>query len=106
MFSIEPCVLLQALFYLVGFLCYAHLGVGRAAATAAAPPASLTARTLAGVALALVCALAAMLCKETGVTLPLLCVAWDALVRHGSFRTRALSEHEHARCMRGAWTPP
>jgi hypothetical protein len=86
--------LLMALFYQVGFLCYAHLGVvGRAAAAAAAPPAALSAQTLCGVGLALACALAAMLCKETGVTLPLLCVVWDALVPMG------LQPHRLARAL-------
>jgi hypothetical protein len=76
---------LMALFYLVGFLAYARLAIGRdAVVVPAAAPTALTARCVAGIGLTLLCTLGAMLCKETGVTLPVLCAAWDLLVVVGA----------------------
>uniref|UniRef100_A0A7S4BM56 DUF1736 domain-containing protein n=1 Tax=Chrysotila carterae TaxID=13221 RepID=A0A7S4BM56_CHRCT len=67
----------MAFFYMLGFIAYAHLLLGRGPL---APPTSLTPRAALGVVIMLFCSLCAMLCKETGVTLPLFCIVWDALV--------------------------
>ncbi|KAJ1619797.1 hypothetical protein T492DRAFT_1082900 [Pavlovales sp. CCMP2436] len=84
---------MMALFYLLGFLAYAHLVVGgpAAAGSPALAPTRVGAGTLQGLALVLVCTLAAMLCKETGVTLPVLCVGWDVLVVVGAKPVELLS---------------
>lgn len=76
---------MMALFYLLGFLAYAHLAVGPAGAELQSlAPAHLSTRTMVGIGLTLLCTLCSMLCKETGVTLPLLCGAWDVLVVVGA----------------------
>ena len=57
--------LMMSALYLLGFLCYTwRVRHGSSSA----------------VALALIFALGATLCKETGITLPLLCALWDLLV--------------------------
>ena len=58
--------LLMSLFYLSGFLSYCTC--------------SSRGRPAAAVALALLFALCATLCKETGITLPALCALWELLV--------------------------
>lgn len=72
---------MMALFYLLGFLLYAHVGVGpepcQLHTRAHLPLSPRSALAIAGVHCLTLCAL---LCKETGVTLPVLCAAWDALV--------------------------
>ena len=57
--------LLSACFFLAGFVAYARYVV--------------THRDALGIAIALACTVAATLSKEHGVTLPVVCVAWDAL---------------------------
>ena len=67
--------LLMSLGYLGGFLTYTcAIGCGSCGTSS-----DLT-RQLAGLLLALSSTLVSTLCKETGVTLPLLCVAWDITV--------------------------
>ena len=72
--------LLMALFFLLGFLGYASVAVGREACVRGAAPTRVGARGVAGCAVALACTLLATLSKETGVTLPLLCVGWEGLI--------------------------
>ena len=69
--------LMMALFFVCGFLAYAHGAVGCSAATGGGG--GFGARTVCGIGLVLACTLGSMLCKETGATLPLLCVAWDCV---------------------------
>ncbi len=75
----------MALFYLGGFLIYVHVATRASAALRRGAARSGSAgvgmaRGACGVAGALTCTACAMLCKETGVTLPLLCISWEALV--------------------------
>ena len=76
----------MALFYLGGFLIYVHVATCASAGPrhGAARGASVgMARSACGVTGALACTACAMLCKETGVTLPLLCIIWEASVPLG-----------------------
>ena len=71
---------MMALLYMTGFLCFARLvsTIDKEQGWAAS-----ALRQTAGVGAALLFTLGATLCKETGVTLPALCVAWDVIVRCG-----------------------
>ena len=68
--------LMMSLFYLFGFVAYARFACG---ATVGGPSAPSGARQLLGIGLTLAFTLSATLCKETGVTLPILCAGWDVL---------------------------
>ena len=70
---------LMSLLYLSGFVLYTRLAHTTGRADGELLPASRC-RQLAAIGVALLFTLGATLCKETGITLPLLCAAWDVLV--------------------------
>ena len=69
---------LMSLFYFLGFCIYAKLGSGLSLLSCGAEVSVF--KSLLGVGLMLASTLASMLCKEHGVTLPIMCVLWDAYV--------------------------
>jgi len=84
---------LCAFFYLLGFLSYVRVGFGARLPsmmtifqreTVAIPLLSSTLSTvrysILGSVITLALSMASMLCKEHGITLPVLCIAWDAFV--------------------------
>lgn len=72
---------LCALFYLLGFWVYARLGVGLSlGSTSLAGNHQSALMSVVGVVAMMICSLASMLCKEHGVTLPIMCIVWDAYI--------------------------
>jgi len=72
---------LCALFYLLGFWVYAKLAVGASLGSKSLLVNHQSALvSVVGVLVMMVCTLASMLCKEHGVTLPIICVVWDSYI--------------------------
>jgi F0F1-type ATP synthase assembly protein I len=71
---------LCALFYFIAFLIYARIAVGLSLVLPVRVRSSSLLGSIIGVFLMLVFTLAAMLCKEHGVTLPLMAIIWDAYI--------------------------
>ena len=77
---------LCALFYFIAFLVYARVGVGMPCFRGVfstdedVNPSISIVGSFIGVLFMLIITLASMLCKEYGVTLPLMCIVWDAFI--------------------------
>jgi len=82
-----------AIFYLLGFCAYARLGVGLSLNSSYSSPVGAGGKqrmlvfhwkvsliSAVGVFFMMLCTLASMLCKEHGVSLPIMCLIWDAYI--------------------------